>query len=304
MGIALTITVTVAIGLLVGVLSGLLGIGGGLILVPTFKLYFALEAIVATATSLFTIIPTSIAGAITRIRNKTCIPKLGVAAGLGGAITSPIGVWLASISPGWLIMLATAIIIGYSAFKMLRKALAMKPGASAATHIGPAVPTASASSASLAEDDAAAAHASSAPSATSGVSRSDVAGFSMERRYVALAVAIGFAAGVASGYIGLGGGFLMVPLMVSLMGMPMKFASGTSLIAIVILAIPGVAYQGMLGNVSWLLGIAMAVGAVPGATLGAHLASRLPERLLRLVFGVMLLVAAVLLVLDELGLLG
>ena len=304
MGIALTITVTVAIGLLVGVLSGLLGIGGGLILVPTFKLYFALEAIVATATSLFTIIPTSIAGAITRIRNKTCIPKLGVAAGLGGAITSPIGVWLASISPGWLIMLATAIIIGYSAFKMLRKALAMKPGAGAATHIGPAVPAPPASSASLAEGDAAAAHASSAPSATSGVSEFDVAGFSVERRHVALAVAIGFVAGVASGYIGLGGGFLMVPLMVSLMGMPMKFASGTSLIAIVILAIPGVAYQGMLGNVSWLLGIAMAVGAVPGATLGAHLASRLPERLLRLVFGVMLLVAAVLLVLDELGLLG
>lgn len=304
MGTALTITVTVAIGLLVGVLSGLLGIGGGLILVPTFKLYFALEAIAATATSLFTIIPTSIAGAITRIRNKTCIPKLGVAAGLGGAITSPIGVWLASISPGWLIMLATAIIIGYSAFKMLRKALAMKPGAGAATHIGLAVPTPPASSASLAEGDAAAAHATSAPSVTSGVSRSDVAGFSMERRYVALAVAIGLAAGVASGYIGLGGGFLMVPLMVSLMGMPMKFASGTSLIAIVILAIPGVAYQGMLGNVSWLLGIAMAVGAVPGATLGAHLASRLPERLLRLVFGVMLLVAAVLLVLDELGLLG
>lgn len=267
MEIALTFIVAVAIGLVVGVLSGLLGIGGGLILVPTFKLYFALEAIAATATSLFTIIPTSVAGAITRIRNKTCVPKLGVAAGVGGAVTSPAGVWLASISPGWLIMLAAASVIGYSAFKMLRKALSMKPvqgeGLNEPTCI-----------------------------------------FRAESKHLGQAFGIGMIAGLASGYIGIGGGFLMVPLMVAILKMPMKLASGTSLIAIMILAIPGVVYQGVLGNVSWVLGIAMAVGAVPGAMLGAKLSSRLPERTLRLVFGIMMLIAAVLLAVDEFGLLG
>ena len=77
-----------------------------------------------TATSLFTIIPTSISGAISRIRNKTCIPKLGIAAGLGGACMSPIGIWLATLSPEWAIMGVAALVLGYSAFTMFRKALA------------------------------------------------------------------------------------------------------------------------------------------------------------------------------------
>lgn len=283
--------VLVALGLLVGVLSGLLGIGGGLILVPTFKLLFALEAIVATATSLFTIIPTSIAGAVVRIRKKTCVPKLGIVMGIGGAITSPLGVWLASVSPGWLIMLAAALVIGYSAFKMLRKALAMPTDCAAGQSASPAA-------------GASAADPTPAAGAPVPASAPGEFAFAIERKHLGQALFIGCVAGVASGYIGLGGGFLMVPLMVTLLDMPMKYASGTSLIGIMILAIPGVMYQGFLGNVEWVLGLAMAIGAVPGATLGARLASRLPERKLRLAFGVMLLLAAVLLVFDELGILG
>ena len=102
---------SIAVGLVVGVLSGLLGIGGGTILVPTFKLGYLMHSIACTATSLFTIIPTSVSGAISHLRNKTCVPALGLAAGLGGAVTSPLGVWLASRSEGWMIMLAAALII-------------------------------------------------------------------------------------------------------------------------------------------------------------------------------------------------
>ena len=91
--------ISLVVGFVVGVLSGLLGIGGGVFLVPIFKLGYLMEPMMCTATSLFTIIPTSISGAISRIRNKTCIPKLGIAAGLGGACMSPIGVWLATLSP-------------------------------------------------------------------------------------------------------------------------------------------------------------------------------------------------------------
>ena len=122
--------IAVVVGLLVGVLSGLLGIGGGTIMVPIFRLGFGLSAIEATATSLFTIIPTSLSGCVTHIKNKTCIVPLGLAAGIGGAITSPLGVWLASISPAWLIMVAAAAIIGYSAVNMLRKAFSKPKAAS------------------------------------------------------------------------------------------------------------------------------------------------------------------------------
>ena len=77
------------VGVLIGLVSGLLGIGGGMIMVPVFRLAFGLPPLMSTGTSLFTIIPTSISGAVQHIRGKTCILKLGVLLGIGGAITSP-----------------------------------------------------------------------------------------------------------------------------------------------------------------------------------------------------------------------
>ena len=94
----------------------------------------------------------------------------------------------------------------------------------------------------------------------------------------------------------------MVPLMLAWLNIPMKLASGTSLLAIMLLAIPGVITQGVLGNIDYLTGIATAVGTIPGAYLGARLVSRVPERTLRLVFAIFLAVGAVLLVVKELTL--
>ena len=113
-----TFVITAAVGVVVGILSGLLGIGGGTLMVPLFRLGFGLSALASTATSLFTIIPTSLVGFITHIKNKTCIPQLGIVCGLAGACTSPLGVHLANMSPAWMVMLAAAIIIGFSSFKI------------------------------------------------------------------------------------------------------------------------------------------------------------------------------------------
>lgn len=279
------------VGLVVGVLSGLLGIGGGTMMVPVFRLGFGLEAIQATATSLFTIIPTSLSGCVTHVRNKTCIVPIGVAAGVGGALTSPVGVWLASMSPAWLIMLAAALIIGYSAFNMLRKAFKKPkaaPAQAAAARTGANVPEASAADANGAPADMAPVSAHAESSA-----------FSVERKHLFMGVAIGLTAGLASGYVGVGGGFIMVPMFLSLLSLPMKKTSGTSLIAVTILAIPGVIEQAMLGHIDFVAGIAMAVGSIPGAVLGAQLMKRVPERALRIFFGVFLLIMAVVLVVNE-----
>ena len=77
----------VLVGIFIGILSGLLGIGGGTIMVPVFRLAFGLSPLMSTATSLFTIIPTSISGAVSHIKGKTCVPALGLAMGVGGALT-------------------------------------------------------------------------------------------------------------------------------------------------------------------------------------------------------------------------
>ena len=109
---------------------------------------------------------------------------------------------------------------------------------------------------------------------------------------------------LASGYVGVGGGFIMVPLMLSLIHIPMKLASGTSLIAVMILAVPGTITQAVLGNINWVAGIAVACGSIPGAALVAKLIPKVPERQLRFLFAGFLVVAAVLLVVNQLGVWG
>lgn len=286
-------------GLAIGICSGLLGIGGGTVMVPIFRLAFGMSAVASTATSLFTIIPTSISGAVTHVRGKTCIPRLGAAMGLAGALTSPAGVWLAQISPPWAVMLVAALIISYSAVKMLGKSLVTdsRSGRSREDATGRvAQPAASA--------PAGAAAASGLAAEAGGGAAEGVAAPKLSGRQLALGALIGLGAGLASGYVGVGGGFIMVPLMLAFLGIPLKLASGTSLLAVMLLAVPGTIEQGLLGNIDYLAGIVVALGSVPGAFIGARLVSRVPERTLRLIFGGFLLVAALLLVLKETGVLG
>ncbi len=275
-------------GVAIGILSGLLGIGGGTVMVPIFRLAFGMSPVVSTATSLFAIIPTSISGAASHIRHKTCIVSLGVAAGLGGALTSPLGVWLAQISPAWMIMVAAALIIGWSAVKMLGKAFKMRSQNRTQQH-------------AASNDDAIDDPTKASAQAGAAV---DPAPRKLTRKQLLIGAGIGLGAGVASGYVGVGGGFIMVPLMLSLIGIEMRQASGTSLIAVMILAIPGVIEQALLGNINYAAGIAIAVGSIPGAVIGARLVRVVPELALRFVFGFFLIVAAVILVLNEFGILG
>lgn len=294
------------VGIVVGILSGLLGVGGGTILVPVFRLAFGMSPVMSTATSLFTIIPTSISGAVSHIRHKTCVLPLGVAMGLGGAVTSPVGVWLATVSPGWLVMAAAAIIIAYSAVKMLGKAIKMKtPAKTTGVHGEPDLSGVS-SSDGLAVSSTSSTSDASAASSRRNASEEGQRGAhrSVTCRQLAVGVCIGLFAGLASGYVGVGGGFIMVPLMMSFAGIAMKQASGTSLIAVAILAIPGVVEQALLGNVQYMAGIAVAVGTIPGAVVGARLVHVIPERQLRLLFGGFLVVAACVLILNEFGVLG
>ncbi len=266
---------SVAVGVAVGILSGLLGVGGGTVLVPVFRLLYGMPAIAATATSLFTIIPTSLSGVATHVRNKTCVLPLGLAAGIGGAAMSPVGVWLASISPEWAIMVAAAAVIAYSSITMFRKAAALRRKQKRA-----------------------------ADAASEGrLGETPLPELPPRRRLVGVGLAIGLGAGAVSGYVGVGGGFIMVPLFMQVLGTPLRLTSGTSLVAVTILAVPAAVMQAVLGNIDWLAGILVSIGTIPGAALGSKLITRVPEFALRLTFGAFLLVAAALLVVNQLGVL-
>ena len=336
-----SIVIAVLVGVGIGVLSGMLGIGGGTVMVPVFKLGFGMTAIGSTATSLFAIIPTAISGSITHVRQKTCIPKLGVLAGVGGACMSPVGVWLASQSQGWMIMLAAAIVIGYSSFTMFRKAMsapragsapaddgsnrgasgespvarggaprASSMGSGIVAHYGSPAGVPPAGGAGSAEpqgpapkDEGVSFETVTSPAGESGSTKVQgrLSDSGIDPRRLWLGLPIGLVAGLVAGYVGVGGGFLMVPLFLSVIGVDMKHASGSSLLAIAILSTPGAIMQILMGNVAIAIAIAVVVGSVPGAMLGARLIKRIPERELRFLFAGVLLIAAILLVLQEIG---
>lgn len=286
MGLFLQFAAPALAGIFVGVMSGLLGVGGGTIMVPIFRLAFGMSPLASTATSLFAIIPTSISGVASHMRAKTCVPKLGVALGIGGALTSPVGVWLANVSPGWLVIVVAALVVGLSAYKMFKKAIK--------------APRVALSCRKAHTADAAATGAlADSPEPASRQNKPN-----LTRKHYLQGAGIGLVAGLASGYVGVGGGFIMVPMMLAILSIPMSLAAGTSLIAIMILAIPGVIEQAILGNINYFAGISIVVGTIPGAVIGARLVRVIPERQLRFAFGGFLLVAAVLLMLNEFGILG
>jgi uncharacterized membrane protein YfcA len=104
---------------------------------------------------------------------------------------------------------------------------------------------------------------------------------------------VGLAAGALSGFLGVGGGVILVPAMVLLLNFRVHEAVGTSLMVMAIYAIPGSVAHYLLGHVDVALLIPIALGSVLGAQFGARLAVRTREKRLRLAFSVFLLMVAV-----------
>ena len=109
---------------------------------------------------------------------------------------------------------------------------------------------------------------------------------------VAAAVAIGFAAGVSSGMLGVGGGIIFVPGLVFVLGLSQLSAESTSLLAIVPVALVGAWRQRGYGNVRLREGLILGALSPLGVVAGTELANALPERALELSFAAVQLVFA------------
>lgn len=318
MGTLASLALACAVGLFIGLMAGLLGIGGGAFMIPLFRLVFGLSPVASTASSLFAILPISFFGGISRIRGKTALPALGLCLGLGGALTSPIGVQLAQIAPPWLVMVVAGLAIGWASTKMFRRAFkepkaGTKHEADASEAAGADCAAVTSDAAGAAAGDSAARSAGDAGTSEAAVvskaaDASEAAGVGAGKEEAAwrltpkralAAVAIGASAGVIAGFAGIGGGFLMTPLMISVLGVDVKRAAGTSLIAISMLALPGAFTQFMLGNVAVSLSLIVAISSIPASNWGARMAKTFDDRKLCFLLGVVSLLAAVLLIANE-----
>ncbi|MBN2822893.1 MAG: sulfite exporter TauE/SafE family protein [Coriobacteriia bacterium] len=260
------ILLSVLIGLGSGFLSGQFGIGGAMVTTPAIRLILGRPELIAVGTPLPIIIPSAVAGAIAYSRRGMIDVRAGVMIGLAGSVASVAGAWLTQLVGGSFVLIVTAAVICYMAVDM----------------------------ALLAFRNTSADEQGVTASAPHSVVRSRTMGY----------IGLGLMTGLYSGFLGLGGGFIVVPTLIRWFGFDAKRAIGTSLVVVSVLAVPGSITHYLLGHVDLLLAGTMALGVVPGALVGARVTAVASERTVKIAFSILLLITGAVLALAELGVLG
>lgn len=109
---------------------------------------------------------------------------------------------------------------------------------------------------------------------------------------IALLALIGVAVGTYGTIVGLGGGFLVVPLLVIVYKLSPPAAAATSLVVVFLNAGSGAVGYLRRGRVEWRAGLILALGTIPGALLGPAIATRIPQRGFELAFGTIVIALA------------
>jgi uncharacterized membrane protein YfcA len=252
---------SVALGALVGAIMGLTGAGGGMLAVPI--LVFGLQRSVAEAAPIALLAVGAAAAAGTLIGLKAGIVRYRAAAlvaGTGIAMV-PVGLWLArhadtripSLLFGLVLMWVAHITIRHARRPVLRS-----PGL---------VP-------SCARD-------------------ADSGRFVWTGRCAAMLSLSGGIAGLASGLLGVGGGFVMVPALQRQTDLPLPSVVATSLAVVAMISLGGVVASVALGRFDWAVGLPFAAGTMLGMVAASAVSSRVPGRYLALAFaGLCAIVAA------------
>ena len=265
---------TLVAGFATGVLSGMFGVGGAVVSTPAIRALGAtpLEAVGSTIPS---IIPSAVTGSLRYRREGLIVGRVaawtlaaGLAATVGGALLTD-----AVPGNGHLLMIATAVLLAFTAFRMARV-----PGEVPARARNP-----------VGVDDPVGDLATPATDLVYAHERDPERSSPSHRRVEAWRLGlIGVAAGGLSGLLGIGGGILMVPAFATWVRLSVKEAVATSLVCVGALAVPGMITHAVLGNINWAFAIPLSIAVIPGAWVGAHLAIRSSERGLRLAVAVVL----------------
>lgn len=265
-------------GVLTGILSGILGIGGGLLLVPALILSGVSATVQATATSLIGVFLSATSGSLRNWLAGTLNWRVSLTLAAFGIITAQAGALLGNRLPDRFLSLGFAALLVVTIYLMsLRKRLRRS------VESGEQSPQA-------ASPQAASPQAGS-PQTGSPQTGSPQTG---SPKYALLPTAsIGLLAGLLSGLFGVGGGVVMVPLQTLILGESIKAAVRNSLGAIVLIAASGLARHALQDNVLWVPGFCLGIGGIVGAQYGARLLPKLPERTVSLSFRALLVAMAV-----------
>ncbi|MBL8646048.1 sulfite exporter TauE/SafE family protein [Sphingosinicella xenopeptidilytica] len=268
--------VIVGFGVLVGFMSGMFGVGGGFLTTPML-IFYGIPPAIAVASSATQITGSSVSGALAHWRRNGVDPKMGAVLVAGGVVGSGIGSYVfkllqkigqidITISLIYVVFLSTmGGLMLVESWQTLRRSRA---GEIRRVKLHPHIPFISALPWKM-------------RFYKSGLYISPLAPFG-----------IGVVVGILTFIMGIGGGFIMVPAMIYLLGMSVSVVVGTSLFQIVFTtAAVTLMHAVQSKTVDIVLALMLLIGGVIGAQIGARMAQRLPPEKLR--FGLALLVIAV-----------
>ena len=271
------------LGGIVGFLSGMFGVGGGFLITPLL-FFIGVPPAVAVATGANQVVASSVSGVLAQVRRKGVDFTMGWVLLGGGLVGSAVGVWVFR----WMtklgqidlfVQLSYVLFLGLIGAMMFQDSLrsllqARKPGG--------------------------------APVRRAHV-HSWVHGLPLKMKFRASGLyisvipplMIGAAVGFLAAIMGVGGGFIMVPAMIYLLGMPTKVVIGTSLFQIIfVTAFTTVMHAVTSQTVDMLLALVLILGGVVGAQIGTRVGVRLKAEQLRILLSLLVLAVSIRIALD------
>jgi hypothetical protein len=266
----------ILLGFLVGVLSGMFGVGGGFLTTPLL-IFYGIPPAVAVASAATQITGASVSGVMVHMRRGGVDMKMGGVMIVGGLLGSLVGAGLFRLlqSSGQIdvvIGLLYVLILGWIGGLMLLDSL------KALGYLKVA-----------------------APEQTRARHNRWIASLPLRWRFYSSGIyvspvaplALGFLAGMLTVFLGIGGGFILVPAMIYLLGMPARVVVGTSLVMILAVSAATTMVHSLTTRaVDIVLAGLLLVGGVVGAQYGAILTTRMKPDLLRLALAVIILLVA------------
>ena len=262
----MTLLVALVAGLLIGLSLGALGGGGSVLAVPVLVYALGQNAAQATTGSLVVVGLTSLVGALTARRAGNVLLGRGVAFGAVAIAGASAGARLSGLVPEAVLLAAFAVLLVVVASVMAVRLLRAHTGDPATRARDVRI------------DDP--------------IIRFSPA-FACQCPRALKVLVTATVVGLLTGFLGVGGGFLVVPALVLALGLPMEFAAGTSLVVIVITSAAALAVRAGTGvHPDWGLVALLTGAAVVGGFLGARTAARTDTRRLQAAFTVLLLLVA------------
>ncbi|WP_448564865.1 sulfite exporter TauE/SafE family protein [Trichothermofontia sp.] len=249
-------------GLMAGIMAGLLGIGGGTVLVPIL-IALGHSTVEAVATSSLSIVITSLSGSIQNWRMGYLDIKRVLALGFPALATAQVGVWLVNLSKQFSPAILTA---AFATFLLINIALVFWRN-----HIV-AQQQRRLEAITQDTDDLPSTHVNIPAPVSKRVNP-----------LLARVITGGFA-GVLAGVFGIGGGIILVPLQMLLLGEPIKMAIQTSLGVIIITALSASVGHAVSGNILPIAGLLLGFGGLLGAQISTRLLPKLPDEIVSLLF--------------------